>query len=109
MIHSAQFFGERLLNIFQKFQNMESYFQIFQIPDPRKSVFWPGGRFCMFFRSKNLPSCLPYGQFYINSLRCSTTVFPMNLRVNMALALVLKQFLNNRNTCKRGIGKIRIF
>ena len=35
------------------FQNMESDFQIFQIPDPRKSVFGPGDVFVCFFVRKN--------------------------------------------------------
>ena len=33
----------------------------------------------------------------------------MNLPVNMALALFLKQLYKIRNDCKRGIGKIRFF
>ena len=49
MIHSAQFFLEHLLYMFQNFQNLEPYFQIFQIPDPRRSVFWPGDVFGSFF------------------------------------------------------------
>ena len=46
ILHS--FCLEHLLYIFQKFQNVEPYFQIFQIPDPRKSVFWPGDVFAGF-------------------------------------------------------------
>ena len=73
---------------FSNFQNLEPYFLIFQIPDPIKSVFGPGDVFGSFSLSKKLPICLPYGEFSINSLRCSTKVFPMNLPVDMALAIV---------------------
>ena len=53
MIHSAQFGWEHVLYISQKFQNMEPGFQIFQIPDPRKSVLWPGDVFGTFVCPKN--------------------------------------------------------
>ena len=88
---------------------LEPGFQIFQIWDPRKSVLGPGDVFACFSRSNILPICFPYGIFSINYLRCSTKVFPMNLPVNMALALFWKQFQINRNNCKMGIGEIRIF
>ena len=52
MIHSAQFVWEHLLYMFHKFQKLEPYFQIFQIPDPRKSVFWPGDVFGFFYVQK---------------------------------------------------------
>ena len=52
MIHSAQFFWEHLLYIFQKLQNAEPGFQIFQIPDPKKSVLWPGDVFGTFLCPK---------------------------------------------------------
>ena len=76
---------------------------------PKKIGFGAWGDFCQFAWFKNSPSCLPYCKFSINSLRCSTKVFPMNLPVNMALALFQKQLYKNRNICNRGIGKIRIF
>ena len=44
MIHSAQKFCEHIQDIFQKNQNLESDFQIFQIPDP-KNRFWGLGTF----------------------------------------------------------------
>ena len=34
------------------FQNMRSDFRISQIPDPRKSFFWPGGAFACFLSPK---------------------------------------------------------
>ena len=48
MIHSDQFFWEHLLYIFQNFPILEPGFQIFQIIDPRKYVFWPGDLFARF-------------------------------------------------------------
>ena len=41
MIHCAQFFWEHLLYIFQKFQNLEPGFHIFQIPGPKNRVWGP--------------------------------------------------------------------
>ena len=64
MIHSAQFFWEHLLYIFQNFQKLESNFQIFQITDPRKSVLGPGDVFAccvgpkiyrIVYRMENVP------------------------------------------------------
>ena len=98
-----------IFHIFQKFQKMEPGFQIFHISDPRKSVLGPVDVFACFFMSKNSSICLPYWQFSINSGRCSTKVFPMNLPVNMALALKKNDYNKNRSICKRGIGNIRIF
>ena len=91
IFQSAENFKEHRFHFFDILRIPEPDFQIFQIPVPRKSVFWPGDIFTCFW-SKTLPGCLPYLQFSINSLRCSTKVFPMNLPVNMALALFQKQF-----------------
>ena len=46
-------FSGASLYIFQKFQNLESDFQHFQIPDPRKSVLGPGDVFGTFVCPKN--------------------------------------------------------
>ena len=63
-----------LIFIFFRFQTQENRFSGL-------------GTFCMFFKSKKSLICLPHGQFSINSLRCSTKVFRMNLPIDMALAL----------------------
>ena len=76
---------------FSKFSKYGTWFSYFQIPDPRKSVFWPGDVFCTFLLSKKSLIYLPYCIFYINLFWCRTKVFPMNLPVNMALALFQKQ------------------
>ena len=86
-----------------KIWNQASRFFRFQT---QKMCFWAWGRFGM---SNNLPICLPYGKCSTNSLWCSTKVFRMNLIVNMALALFLKQLFKNWNNCKRGIGKSIFF
>ena len=39
--------------IWKKIQNPEQGFQTFQIPDPRKYVFWPGDVFTCFVGPKN--------------------------------------------------------
>ena len=53
MIHAAQFCWEHFLYIFQNFKKVESNFQIFQIPDPRKSVVGPGDVFACLVGPKN--------------------------------------------------------
>ena len=94
---------------FSKISKLGTIFSDFSDYRPKKIGFGAWGRFCMFFWSKKSSICLPYLQFSINSGRCPTQVFPMNLPVNMALALFLQQFWNIRFNCNRGIGKIRIF
>ena len=106
MIHSAQIFWEHLLYIFQTVQNMEPYFSY---SSPQKCVLGPGDVLGRFGMSKKSSICLQYCKFSINSLRCSTKVFPVNLPVNMALAFFQKHFLKHRNIFERGIGKILIF
>ena len=71
---------------FSKFSKFGTRFQDFSDPRPKKIGFGAWGHFCMFFRSNMLPVCLQYWQFSINSLRCSTKVFRMNLPVDMVLA-----------------------
>ena len=61
--------------IFSKFSKNGTRFPDFSDPRPKKIGFGAWGRFYMFFRSKNSSICLPYGQFCITSLRCSTTSF----------------------------------
>ena len=53
MIQSAEKFSEQISYNFQNFQNLESSFQKNQIPNPKKSVFWPGDVFGIFLGPKN--------------------------------------------------------
>ena len=52
MTHSTQKFHEQFEDNFQKILNVEYDFQIFQIPDPRKSVLGPGDVFGRFLCPK---------------------------------------------------------
>ena len=77
--------------IFEIFKFWNHIFRFFRF-QPKKIGFGARWRFWLFSRSKKSSIYLQFCKFYINSGRCSTTVFPMNLPVNMALALFQKQF-----------------
>ena len=70
---------------FFEFWNLISRIFIFQGPENR---FWGLGTFWGVQKSSIY---LQFCKFYINSGRCSTKVFPMNLAVDMALAFFFKQ------------------
>ena len=84
------FFGS-IFYIFSKILKIWNHIFRFSDSWPKKIGFGARGRFCVFFMSTKSSICSPHWYVSINSLRCSTKVFPMNLPVNMALAL----FLNN--------------
>ena len=81
ILHS--FFGS-IFYIFSKFSKTGTIFSDFPDSRPKKIGFWAWGRFWQLFMSKNSSIYLQFCKFYINSGRCSTKVFPMNLPVNMA-------------------------
>ena len=67
-------------------------FWTFRLLDAQKIGFGAWGRFCMFFYVQEFIDLFTIWAISINSGRCSTKVFPMNLPVKMALALFQKQF-----------------
>ena len=109
LTHSAQKCREQISYISQKNQNLEPGFQIFQIPDPIKSVLGPVDVFCRFL--------------YVQKIIDLFTVFKISYKFALILFISFsyepsrqygtspfsKTLLKNRNDCKRGIGQIRIF
>ena len=91
IVQSAENFKEHRFHFFDILRILEPDFQNIHIPGPRKSVLGPGDVFGRFWGAQKSPIYLQFCKFYINSGRCSTKVFPMNLPVNMALALFRKQ------------------
>ena len=92
IVQSAESFKEHRFHFFDILRILEPDFQNIHIPGPRKSVLGPGDVFGRFWGVRKSSIYLQFCKFYIISGRCSTKVFPMNLPVNMALALFQKQF-----------------
>ena len=92
IIQSAENFKEHRFHFFDILRFLEPDFQNIHIPGPRKSVLGPGDVLGAFWGVQKSSIYLQFCKFYINSGRCSTKVFPMNLPVNMALALFQKLF-----------------
>ena len=92
IVQSAENFKEHRFHVFDILRILEPDFQNIHIPGPRKSVLGPGDVLAAFWGVQKSSTYLQFCEFYINSLRCFTKVFPMNLPVNMALALFQKQF-----------------
>ena len=88
----AENFKEQRFHFFDILRILEPDFQNIHIPGPRKSVLGPGDVFGAFWGVRKSSIYLQFCKFYINSGRCSTKVVPMNLSVNMALALFFKLF-----------------
>ena len=91
IVQSAENFKEHRFHLFDILRILEPDFQNIHIPGPRKSVLGPGDVFGRLWGVQKSSIYLQFCKFYINSGRCSTKVFPMNLPVNMALALFQKQ------------------
>ncbi len=91
IVQSAENFKEHRFHFFDILRILEPDFQNIHIPGPRKSVLGPGDVFGRFWGVQKSSISLQFYKFHINSGRCSTKVFPMNLPVNMALALFQKQ------------------
>ena len=77
---------------FPNFPKYGTWFPDFSDSRPKKIGFLAWGRFWHFFLSQKTSIYLQFCKFYINSGRCSTQVFPMNLPVNMALAPFFEPF-----------------
>ena len=92
IVQSAENFKEHRFHFFDILRILEPDFQNIHIPGPRKSVLGPGDVLGAFWGVQKSSIYLQFYKFYINSGRCSTTVFPMSLPVNMALALFQKLF-----------------
>ena len=92
-------------NIFSTFSNYGIWFSDFSDSRPKKIGLLARGPFFHVFFCPKSSIYLQFCKFYINAGRCSTKVFPMNLPVNMALALCQTQLYKNWFNCKRGIGK----
>ena len=80
------------LEYFSKDSTSGIQFSDFSDSRAKKIGLWAWGRFCVVFMCNILPIFLQYWQLSINSLRCSTKVFRMNLPVDMALALFRNNF-----------------
>ena len=92
IVQSAENFKEHRFHFFDILRILEPDFQNIHIPGPRKSVLGPGDVLGTFWGVQKSSIYLPFWKFYINLLWCCTKAFPMNLPVDMALALFLKQF-----------------
>ena len=85
ILHS--FFRSIFYIFFKNSKNWNHISRFFRFQTQETRFFGLGTFLHVFFMSKNSSIYLQFGRLSINSLRCSTKVFPMNLPVNMALAL----------------------
>ena len=76
---------------------------------PKTCVLGPVDVFWRFWLSRNHEFLYHFLELSINLGWSMMKVDPIYVIFNMGLALFHKQLYENRNICKRGIGKIRIF